>query len=149
MFEMRPYRRNDNNIYDPFDDFDRFERNFWSSPFDMLDHSLVTMSADIKDEGDKYSLAVDMPGFDKKDIKIDIKNDVMTISAERHSDKEKKDEKGKFIRSERSYGSYSRQFDVSEVDTDKISAKYENGVLTLDMPKKDTGIDSAKHLEIE
>ena len=73
----------------------------------------------------------------------------MTINAERHSEHEEKDKKGKFVRCERSYGTYSRQFDVSNINTEGIKAKYENGVLTLNMPKKSAQLPTAKRLEIE
>ena len=74
---------------------------------------------------------------------------VLTISAERHSEHEDKDKKGKFVRCERSYGTYTRQFDVSNINTDAMKAKYENGVLTLNMPKKSAQLPTAKRVEIE
>ena len=78
-----------------------------------------------------------------------VKDDILTIKAERHTETEKKDKDSRSICCERSYGSYSRQFDVSGIDTDKISAKYENGVLKLTMPKKEAPKETSKHLEIE
>lgn len=93
--------------------------------------------------------SADLPGFDKKDIHLDLNNDVLTISAERHSEHEDKDKKGKFVRCERSYGTYTRQFDVSNINTDAMKAKYENGVLTLNMPKKSAQLPTAKRVEIE
>lgn len=78
-----------------------------------------------------------------------MNNDVLTINAERHSEHEERDKKGKFVRCERSYGTYSRQFDVSNISTEGIKAKYENGVLTLSMPKKSAQLPTAKRLEIE
>ena len=73
----------------------------------------------------------------------------MTIRAERHSEVEKKDKKHKYIRSERSYGSYSRSFDLSDVNSDDIKCKYDNGVLTLTLPKKEPQSPSSRRLEIE
>ena len=90
-----------------------------------------------------------MPGFDKKDIKLDINGDVLTVKAERHSEHEEKDKRGKYVRCERSYGSYSREFDLSNIDANNIKAKYENGVLKLNMPKKAASLSEPKHLEIE
>ena len=66
-----------------------------------------------------------------------------------NSDHEKKENRGKYIRVERSYGKYSRQFDVSAVDTDKIKAKYDNGVLRLTLPKKQTDTPESRRLDIE
>ena len=88
-------------------------------------------------------------GFEKGDIKLDITGDVLTIQAERHSEHEEKDKKQKYVRCERSYGSYSRAFDISGVDADKIKAKYEDGVLKLTLPKKEEPKEQSRKLEIE
>lgn len=128
-----------------------FERNFfenpWGSFFGMQD--LAEFKTDVTDEGDHYLLEADLPGFDKKDIHLDISGDTLTVHAERRSKVEEKDKKDKIIRMERSYGSYSRQFDVSGIDTEKIKAKYENGVLKLTMPKKEADLPASKRLMIE
>ena len=79
----------------------------------------------------------------------DINGDTLTVRAERHSEHEEKNKKGKYVRCERSYGSYSRDFDLSGVKADEIKAKYENGVLKLTMPKKTEALPESKHLEIE
>ncbi len=148
MFELKPYTHKNNGLYyNPFQTMDEFEKNFFDPSF--FETSLEQFKTDIKDEGDSYTLEADLPGFDKKDIHLDLNNDLLTVSAERHSEHEEKDKKGKFVKCERSYGSFSRQFDVSAVDTDGIKAKYENGVLTLHMPKKSVQLPSAKRLEIE
>lgn len=94
-------------------------------------------------------MKADLPGFDKKDIKLDINGDWLTINAERHSEHEEKDKKDKYICCERSYGSYSRRFNVSGVKTDEIKAKYDNGVLKLTLPKKGEELPESHHLEIE
>ena len=151
MFELT--RRNNNhhvNSYNPFREMEEFERNFFSpfgNFFGMQD--LAEFKTDVTDEGDHYLLEADLPGFDKKDIKLDINDDTLTVHAERHSKIEEKDKKNKVIRMERSYGSYSRQFDVSGVDTDNIKAKYDNGVLRPTLPKKDRPLPESKRLEIE
>lgn len=150
MFEMRPYnRRNHIANYNPFREIDEFEKNFFNDFSGFADNTFTEFKTDIADNGDSYLLEADLPGFDKKDIKIDLNGDCLTIKAERHSEHEENDKKGKYIRCERSYGSYSRQFDVSGVETDKIKAKYDNGVLSLTMPKKAEQTSGTKHLEIE
>ena len=117
---------------------------FFDDPFRFFDgKALAEFNTDIIESGNNYILEADLPGFEKGDIKLDIKDDILTIKAERHTETEKKDKDSKSICCERSYGSYSRQFDVSGIDTDKISAKYENGVLKLTMPKKEAPKDSA------
>ena len=80
---------------------------------------------------------------------IDIDKDRLVISAEHSENKDEKDENGKYIRRERSYGSFTRSFDISAVNAAAISAKYENGVLTLDMPKKSPEQEGARRLLIQ
>ena len=147
MFELRPYSRKNNSLYNPFREMDEFEKQFFGNPFGFA--GIDEFKTDIKDEGDHYELEADLPGFEKKDIHLDVKNDILTVSAERHSEHEEKDKKGKYVRYERSYGSYSREFDLSGVKADGIKAKYENGVLKLILPKKDEKLSEARHLEIE
>ena len=71
-----------------------------------------------------------------------------TISAERSNETEKKDDKGNFVRRERSYGSFSRSFDVSSVKTEDITGEYKDGVLTLTMPKKEENVPTSRRIEI-
>ncbi len=150
MFELRPYSRKNNSLYNPFREMDELENQLFANPFGFFGtKTLDEFKTDIKDEGDHYELEADLPGFEKKDINLDINNDVLTISAERHSEHEEKDKKGKYVRCERSYGSYSRQFDLSGVKADEITAKYEDGVLKLNMPKKTENEPKSHHLEIE
>ena len=151
MFELRPYNRKNNSVsYNPFRDMEEFEKRFFGTPFGFFgDNSLAEFKTDISDEGDKYVLEADLPGFKKEDIKLDINGDTLTVSAERHLEHEEKDKKGKFVRCERSYGSYSRDFDISAVKADEIKAKYNDGVLTLTLPKKENTAPQPKRLEIE
>jgi len=151
MFELRPYRRNNHlAVYNPFKEMEDMERAFFGDPFNSFFRSadIAEFKTDISDEGDHYVLEADLPGFDKKDIKLDINGDTLSINAERHSEKETK-EKGKYICSERSYGRYVREFNISSVEADKIKAKYDNGVLTLILPKKGEVLPESRHLEIE
>ena len=139
-----PYtHRNSVSTYNPFHDFDELERAFFS------DRSLGEFKTDIRDAGDSFVLEADLPGFNKDDIHVDLSGDALTITAERHSDFEQKDKKGRYVRCERSYGSYSRQFNVEGVSTDGMKAKYEDGVLKLTLPKKTPTLPESHHLEIE
>ncbi len=151
MFEIRPYRRNNNpSTYNPFREMDDFERAFFGEPFGSFFRSgdIAEFKTDITDEGDHYLLEADLPGFDKKDIHLDINGDTLTINAERHCEKKSKD-KDKYVHIERSYGKYAREFDVSAVDVEKIKAKYNDGVLTLTLPKKQEILPASHRLEIE
>lgn len=132
-------------VYDPF----REMESFFGNPFGdfFSNQNLSAFKTDITDEGDYYLLASDLPGFEKKDITLQLNGDTLTIQAKRQSKVEQNDEK--VVRMERSYGVYSRQFNVSEIDTDNIKASYENGVLSLRLPKKNTVLPQSKVLEIE
>ena len=143
MFEIIPFTRRNNNtsVYDPFEAFNEMEKRFWG------DSTVSILKTDIKDNGDSYELIADLPGFNKEDIKVDLDDDRLTISATRHSEAEEK--KGSnYIRIERSYGTYSRSFDVSGINTDEIGAKYENGVLTLTLPKQSEKVETSRSIEI-
>lgn len=144
MFDILPYaRRNRLTTYNPFRELEELEKNFWSS--DLISE----FKTDIKDEGDSYLLEADLPGFKKEDIQIDIDGGYMTISGSRHSEAEEKDKKGNYIRCERSYGSFSRSFDVSNICTDEIKSSYENGVLKLTLPKQTATKPEPRRIAIE
>lgn len=152
MFEIRPYRRHRNEIaYNPFREIEDLERRFFEEPFGSFfrNGDIAEFKTDITDEGDSYVLEADLPGFDKKDIHLDLSDNTLTVDAERHSEHEEKDKKDKYVRVERSYGKYRRQFDISGIDTEGIKAKYENGVLKLTLPKKQVSLPETKHLEID
>lgn len=153
MFELRPYRKNEVQhpaYYDPFREMEEMERRFFRDPFAMFDGRELSMfKTDISDRGDAYLLEADLPGFDKKDIRLDLSGDTLTIRAERHSESEQKEHKDKYLRVERCTGTYSRAFDVSLIDTANIKAKYEDGVLKLTLPKKAKTVPEQRTLEIE
>ena len=144
MFGLTPYsRRNSAAVYNPFKELDEMERAFFGRS------SLAEFKTDITDNGKEYLLEADLPGFDKKDIRVDINGDELLITAERKSEKEEKKENGGYIYRERSFGSFSRSFDVSGVDTEKIKGDYKDGVLTLTLPKKQETLPSSRRLELE
>ena len=133
--------------YNPFREMEEFENNAFKSFFG--DPSLAEFKTDLSDEGDHYELEADLPGFDKKDINLQIEDNQLIIRAERHSKYEQEDQQNKIVRRERSYGSYSRVFDMAGIDTDNIKAKYENGVLKLELPKLEKAEPQIKKLDIE
>ena len=145
MFELTPFdrRRRNNAIFNPFQELEDFQKSFFR------DSSLTAFKTDIQDTGDAYVLQADLPGFQKEDINVDIDDNYLTISAQRSTENEEKDKKGNYIRRERSYGSFSRSFDISSVKADEISAEYTNGVLKLTMPKRDATVASARKVEIK
>lgn len=143
MFGLTPYvGRRGVVAYNPFSELENMEKAFFGET------SLAEFKTDIQDHGDSFLLEADLPGFRKEDIQVDIEQDTMTIRAQRRSAYEEKDKKGKYVRCERSYGSYARQFDVSGINTEAITAAYQDGVLKLTLPKREETVPAARRLEI-
>ena len=94
------------------------------------------MKTDVRETESTYELDVDLPGFKKDEIKVDLKNGYLTIAAEKGIDKETENKKGRYIRKERYVGSNSRSFYVGyDVKPEDIGAKYEDGILKISLPK--------------
>lgn len=114
-------------------------------------HAKNMMKTDVKETEKGYEVAVDLPGFKKDEIQLELNDGYLTISAEKGLDKEEKDKKDKYIRRERYAGSMSRTFYVGESVTENdIHAKYENGILTLDVPKEEAKkVPEKRYISIE
>ena len=125
------------NLFDDFfdDDFMRFP--VWGGRNPLYGkHAKNLMKTDVREMDGSYELDVDLPGFKKDEVHVDLKNGYLTISAEKGLDKNESDKKGKYIRQERYAGACSRSFYVGEdVEPQDVKAKYENGVLKLFVPK--------------
>ncbi len=141
-----PYVRRNLSAFDPFRELDELERAFFGDP---VEKKGAQFSTDIRDNGSEFLLEADLPGVKKEDIKLDLSDNILTISAERHSEFEEKDKKGNYVRCERSYGSYQRSFDTTGIDVDKIEAEFKDGVLKLTMPKLVEQKPEPKRLEIK
>ncbi|MDL2254244.1 Hsp20/alpha crystallin family protein [Ruminococcaceae bacterium OttesenSCG-928-I18] len=127
MLNLIPYTKREANLFSFMDDL---ERSFFNNAVSGKDQ----FRCDISEKDGNYKLEAELPGFDKKDIHVELNGDMLTINAEHKSEEEKKDENGRYVRRERRYGSFSRSFDVSGIDVDHIKADYKNGVLELDLP---------------
>ena len=130
-------RKNDFNLLDDiFGDLDYVENKI--------------MKTDIKEHKDNYSIMIDLPGYNKDDIKISIDDGYLTINAKMSKDEEEK-EKGRFIRRERYFGECSRSFYVGDnVEVDDIKASFKNGALSLEIPKKEQKeISEKQYVQIE
>ena len=128
--------------------FDLFDEMF-RDPFFEGTESKV-MKTDIKEKKDKYLIDIDLPGYEKEDIKMEISDGYLTIHAS--VNKEMDDEKGKYVRKERYVGECSRSFYVGEnVKEEEIKAKFKNGTLTIEVPKKDEKkeLPDKKYIPIE
>ena len=108
------------------------------------------MKTDVKETDGTYELEIDLPGFKKDEIGVKLEDGYMTISASKGLDTEKKDKHGKIIRQERYAGAMQRSFYVGEgVKTEDVKAKYEDGVLKLDIPKKELNLPGNNTIAIE
>lgn len=142
MFGMIPFERSDDNF---FDLFDNLERKF----FNNSSAAIPDFRTDIRDAGDRFVLEAELPGFEKEDIKLDVKDGILTISASHTENSEQKDEKGGYIRRERRFGSFTRSFDITGIDEGGITAAYRNGVLELNLPKAVPVVPETKRIAIE
>ena len=112
-------------------------------------HAKQIMKTDVKELDNGYEIMVDLPGFKKDEVNVELENGYLTISASKGLDKDEEDKKGRFIRQERYAGAMSRSFYVGDDITENdIHAKFENGVLRLDVPKKEAK-ETKKHVAIE
>ena len=98
-------------------------------------HAKNLMKTDVRETEDHYELDIDLPGFKKDEIQVDLKDGYLTIRAAKGLDKDTQDKKGKYIRQERYAGACSRSFYVGDVESKDVTAKYESGILTLTLPK--------------
>ena len=119
-----------------FDDL--FEDNFFGAHNPLYGKNAKNlMKTDINEKDGNYELAVDLPGFKKDEINLDIKDGYLTITAQKGLDKDEEDRKGHVIRRERYAGVCQRSFFVGDVKPENVKAKYESGVLTINVPKEE------------
>ena len=142
MFGMLPFERDNDNLFDTFDNFTR-------SFFRNSNTSLPAFRTDIKDAGDKFVLEAELPGFNKEDISLDVKDGILTVAAEHKESSDQKDDKGNYIRRERRYGSFTRSFDISGIDENAITAVYNNGILELSLPKVVPAVPETRRIAIQ
>ena len=129
-----------------FDDF--FDFNYPTFRYDTTE----LMKTDIKETDNGYEVTMNLPGVKKEDVKADLKDGYLTIQASSNTSKDEKDNDGRYIRRERYAGTCSRSFYVGDAVTQEdIKAKFENGTLTLDIPKKDAkpAVEQKKYISIE
>ena len=142
MFDLTPFSNRRLSVYDPFAELEDWPRAWFggSQPWQGF-------RTDIREEDDRYILEADLPGCSRQDVEVTVENDRLTINAQRRQEGESRDQGG-YLRRERAWGSFSRSFDLSRVDADQITAAYNDGVLTLTLPKKEEQRPAARKLEI-
>ena len=115
-------------------------------------NSAELMKTDVRETENSYELDMDMPGFEKEDIKAELKNGYLNISASSNKNNDETDKDGRYIRRERYCGTCSRSFYVGEdVKQEDIKAKFENGILKVTVPKKEEkpAVEENKYISIE
>ncbi|MDN2453133.1 Hsp20/alpha crystallin family protein [Lactobacillus sp. UCMA15818] len=128
---------------------DDFFSNLGHSFFEGAKSLNQSLKTDIKETNDAYNVKVDIPGISKDDISLSYDSGVLSISAKRDSFEDKSDKDGNIITSERSYGSYSRQYRLPNIIKDQISAKYTAGVLEITLPKSKTDSSPENQIKID
>ena len=126
------------NLFDDFfdDDFSMFPALTGRNPL-YGKHAKNLMKTDVRETENTYELDIDLPGFKKDEISIDLKDGYLSISAAKGLDRDQEDKKGKYIRQERYTGACSRSFFVGEgVEPKDVSAKFEDGILKISLPKQ-------------
>ena len=139
LFSLVPFEREMDRFFD--DDF------FPVRKFDVM----KGMKADIHEKDGNYIIDLDLPGYKKDEVNVDIVDGNLVVNAKHETNKEEKDEKGNLIRSERSFGSCSRSFYVGDgVKAEDVKAKFENGVLNITLPCNDKkAIENKQTISIE
>ena len=134
-----------NGFFD--DDDDEWNRRFFSEP--MVRASV--MKTDVRENDKDYELSIELPGFTKDDVKAELADGFLTVTAAKKEDNDKKDENGKYIRRERYQGTCSRSFYVGkEITQDDVHAKFEDGVLKITVPKKEEKeVEENRRISIE
>ena len=134
-----------------------FRDNLFNDFDDIMDWPTVStdptlMKSDVKDAGDHYELTMDLPGFSKDDVKLQLKNGVLSFEATTSKNNDQKDENGKYLRRERFQGTCSRSFYVGkDITENDIKAKFDNGVLTVCIPKPEQkpAVEQNHYIQIE
>jgi HSP20 family protein len=150
MFGLIPYNKKDREIagrYNPFDLRSVFDDFFSDSFMPAFFTSGNPIKADIRETEKEYVIDAEIPGVKKEDIKLDLRDDTLTISVE-HS-QESNEEKENYIRKERRYGSFSRSFYVENVKHEDVAAEYKDGILTIKLAKSPDSKPRSHSIDIQ
>ena len=142
MSLMLPRRRRDFDLFD----------SFFGGDGGFAPMSSALMKTDVKEKKDKYLIDIDLPGFDKDNITVDLENGYLSVSAKVDRSLDDSDDEERYVRQERFYGQCARSFYVGEeITRQDIKAAFKNGVLRLTVPKKQKAAElpESQHIEIE
>ena len=126
------------NLFDDMFDFDDFDKEFNRMMRPLYGkHAQNMMKTDVRETEDSYELDIDLPGFKKDEITIQLDNGYLSISASKGLDKNEENKDGKYIRRERYAGAMQRSFYVGDIPSGDVHAKYEDGILKISLPKQE------------
>jgi len=143
MFELTTY-----GGIRPFSSFDIF-KEMEALENQFFGRQLPAFRTDIKENDEGFVLEAELPGFAKDEIKLELRDNILTISAEHKSESEDTADGGKYLRRERSYGSFRRAFNLKGIDVESIRASHKDGVLTLTLPREKAKESNTRTLTIE
>lgn len=149
MFGLTPYNRRENEVSrrnDPFDIRNIFEDFFSDSLMPAFNTAANSIKTDIRETEKEYVVEAEIPGANKEDIKLELKDEILTIAVEHNE--QTNEEHDNYIRKERRYGSYSRSFQVQNIKNEEVTARYENGILTVTLPKAGEEKEKKHNIEI-
>jgi HSP20 family protein len=150
MFGITPYNRRNNSVEKRNDFWDMgsvFENFFDDSFLPGFFRGANQIKADIRENEKEYIVDAEIPGVKKEDIKLELRDDVLTIVVEHNE--EVNEERDNYIRRERKSGSYSRSFQVDNVKNEDVKASYDNGILTITLPKQEGGKVNSHRIDIQ
>jgi HSP20 family protein len=143
MFDLIPFRHRNGRVESREDPFNYL----WSNFFDMNDMGSIGFKTDVKETENEYILQAELPGMNRDNIKLEIEDNYLTISAS--NDEVVEEERDNYIRKERRSGSYRRSFNIENIKDNEIKANYREGILEVLLPKKEQGKVSKRVVDIE
>ncbi|SFC59869.1 HSP20 family protein [Alkalibacterium subtropicum] len=138
-----------NNMFPSRRDFRDLRRQFFDDTFDQVLGETGSFKTDIIEDDKEYTVEAELPGMDKENIELDYHDNILSISGKQESETKEEDKERNYIRRERSTRSFSRQFLIRDVDEDNISARFNNGILEVKLPKKESDKPENKRIDIQ
>ena len=138
-----------NNMFPSRRDFRDLRRQFFDDTFDQVLGEAGNFKTDIIEDDKEYTVQAELPGMDKENIELDYHDNILSISGKQESETNEEDKERNYIRRERSSRSFSRQFLIRDVDEDNISARFNNGILEVKLPKKASEKPENRRIDIQ
>ncbi len=138
-----------NNMFPSKRDFWDLRRRLFDDTFDQVMGDAGTFKTDIIEDEKEFMVEAELPGISKEEIELDYRDNFLTISAKHVSETDEQDDERNYVRRERSSRSFSRQFLIRDIDENNISARFDNGILEVKLPKKEPDKPESKKIDIQ